>query len=57
MSINHKYEQHGTIQYCHTLVDLRSAQQERNHVYYWKPSQLPRVSEFMDLGREPTTTS
>ena len=33
-------------------LDLRPIQKERNHVCYWKPNQVPRVSEIMDLGGE-----
>lgn len=38
-------------------LDGRPAQQEEHHVWYWKPSLLPRSSEVMDLGENPTATT
>lgn len=35
-----------------SLVELKS-QQEKNHAWYWKHSQLHRHREVMDLGAEP----
>lgn len=45
---------------CKDLVlelDLRPAQQERNHEWYWNPSSLPRTSEVIKLGGECKTTN
>ena len=38
-----------------SLIGLIPTQQERNHVFYWKPSYLPMASEVMDLGEMSTT--
>lgn len=37
-------------------LDLRHTQQKGNRDWYWKPSQLSRVSEVMHLRKESTTT-
>lgn len=39
-----------------SLLAFWPAPQEGNHAWYWKPSQLPRASEVMDLGRAPIPT-
>lgn len=37
-------------------LDLKPIQREENHACYSNPSQLPRSSEAINLGGEPTTS-
>ena len=39
------------------LFGLKAHSTERKHAWYWKPSQLPGVSEAMGLRRVPSTTT
>lgn len=40
-----------------SLIRLKTPQQEGNHTWYWKPRQLLRAGEVMDLRREPIATT
>lgn len=40
-----------------SLLELKACATRENHAWSWKPSQLPRAGEVVELGEEPTTTT